>query len=34
MIEVVAIVEKANYETAQVKKPVSFVTKKVPVFGN
>jgi hypothetical protein len=34
LIEVVAVVEKATYETHQVKKPLSIVTKKVPVFGN
>lgn len=34
LIEIVAIVEKANYETVQVKKPVSVTTKKIPVFGS
>lgn len=34
MIEVVAIVEKMNFETVQVKKPVSVTTKKIPVFGS
>lgn len=33
MIEVVAIVEKAEYETVQVKKPTSVNKKVVPVFG-
>lgn len=34
MYEIVAIVEKPRYETAQVKKPVSFATREIPVFGN
>ncbi len=34
MYEIVAVVEKAKYEIVQVKKPVSYVVKKVPVFGN
>lgn len=33
MIEVVAIVEKVEYETVQVKKPVSVNKKLIPVFG-
>ena len=33
MIEIVAIVEKAVFETVQVKKPASVSKKVVPVFG-
>jgi hypothetical protein len=33
MVEVVAIVEKAEYETVQVKKPTAVNKKMVPVFG-
>lgn len=33
IIEIVAIIEKAEYETVQVKKPVSVEKKMVPVFG-
>lgn len=33
MIEVVAIVEKTNYETVQFKQPVSVTKKIIPVFG-
>jgi hypothetical protein len=33
MIEIVAVVEKAIYETIQVKRPISTKLKKVPVFG-
>jgi len=34
LYEIVAIVEKANYETVQIKQPVSYATHNVPVFGN
>jgi hypothetical protein len=33
MIEIVAIVEKAEYEIVQVRKPITVKKKMVPVFG-
>ncbi|NML23826.1 hypothetical protein HHL16_23295 [Pseudoflavitalea sp. G-6-1-2] len=34
MYEIVAVVEKPEYEIVQVKKPVSVNTKKIPFYGN
>ena len=34
MYEIVAVLEKPEYEIVQVKKPVSITTKKIPVYGN
>jgi len=34
LVEIVAIVGRERYETVSVRQPVSYVTRKMPVFGN